>query len=115
MLLCASIVAFNGGIFAFFYPYATFDVLVPSIIPMVFIAPINVPGIVAVTCTFLLPIMEFHSNVPHYVKAVLLALVTPVLLMQLTLVPAATFMALSAVGQVVAAFQTEPPKSLTPR
>ncbi|KAJ3150856.1 hypothetical protein HDU89_002853 [Geranomyces variabilis] len=105
LLLTACVFSFNGGVFAFFYPYASLAIWIPrSHIPSFLFNPICLPGVVALVTAFALPAIEYYTSTPASVKFVVCALIAPMLFMQLTLIPAATFMAIASVGQLVAAF-----------
>ncbi|KAJ3173409.1 hypothetical protein HDU87_007570 [Geranomyces variabilis] len=106
LLLTACVFSFNGGVFAFFFPYASLSIWMPSRhIPSFLFNPICLPGVAALVAAFALPAIEYYTRTPASVKFVLCAGVfAPLLFMQLTLIPAATFMAIAGLGQLVAAF-----------
>ncbi|KAI8914888.1 hypothetical protein DFJ77DRAFT_548883 [Powellomyces hirtus] len=112
MILTASIFSLDGGLFAFAFPSETLMMFPALVLPKAFFAPFSIPGVVGCAASVLMPMIEFHTQTPAFVKVFMCLALVPVLVMQLSLVPASSFWFFAAVGQLCAAFSKEPPKSL---
>ncbi|KAJ3160152.1 hypothetical protein HDU86_000988 [Geranomyces michiganensis] len=109
LLVTACVFSFNGGIFAFFYPYASLSIWIAKRqIPAFIFNPVPLPAIIAVIAVIAMPLIEYKTPTPNAAKFFACALLAPMLFMQLTLIPAATFMATASVAFLAAACSTEP-------
>ncbi|TPX59308.1 hypothetical protein SpCBS45565_g07764 [Spizellomyces sp. 'palustris'] len=122
-LSCAFIML-DGGIYAMIYPYPTFLFFVNSPIPKGFIQPFSYPGLIALISVPIIVVIEtnccnaaknINEMLSYLPKAILYLVLALISVTQLTLVPAATFLLLTSMTLMVAAFTPEPAKTTMPR
>ncbi|KAI9089644.1 hypothetical protein DFS34DRAFT_638989 [Phlyctochytrium arcticum] len=118
----AACLMFNGGLYGFIRPYATIAYLIDRPIPAAFFFPFSYPSLIAF---LFFPIIFFvetectasaksiNASLGYAPKVLIYTILGFATLGQLTLVPAATFLFLTAFTNLVAAFSSNSDPSLT--
>ncbi|KAI9017091.1 hypothetical protein BC832DRAFT_611922 [Gaertneriomyces semiglobifer] len=113
---------FDGSVYAFFFQYITPAPLSPTPFPVIYFLPFSYPGLIGLIASVIMAFTEtrccafsksMDQAIPYGVKAAAYMALALAIFMQLSLIPAATFLAVTSITYAIAAFQSPPPQEVS--